>query len=463
MRAKIRARKKLHEKRSAMAARISAFSEVDSKLRVLLSEKLRACDDALVLPQGHVSVESGSAKCVVVRLDGTSPSPPFTLMSSEWGAGVSVLQVDTNKAVSLLGGSEERRSALRRLADAIPSELADVDLEIGPRLDASTDGSGRDLEGWQAGFDTASCCVGLYAAQQSRGPESCGKQGLGMRRTYCDYYLVAKAGSGRAGKTFHSRLGAAFKTGASLEDALSENGNPGAALLQRTIVAGQRNRRRLLALAADALGFNSIDTVSDQVSAHQDERMAIPSAESICNTLRREESGSGSSSKWLYFSGCHDQTLSTGLISVSNASEGFLMFAAPDGSVRLRLHNSVHDTLPFSSPRILTNRDAVSKAAACHKQIQRQEERGPATSAHPDGEWLSKRFAWKAKHFSDDADKIEPPCLWGSYDSEQFLAEWARELGVSAYVGVRLTPELVALSGPEAGKLRVAAKALARS
>ena len=33
---------------------------------------------------------------------------------------------------------------------------------------------------------------------------------------------------------------------------------------------------------------------------------------------------------------------------------------------------------------------------------------------------------------------IAPPCIWGSHQSECFLAEWARELGVSRASAIRL-------------------------
>ena len=114
-----------------MAARISAFSEVDSKLRVLLSEKLRACDDALVLPQGHVSVESGSAKCVVdesshLRFNDTNGSAydTFSCALPRHAAGTFAVEVYVEG------------KGLARAADT----SVDLMFAFGLRLDSSTPG-----------------------------------------------------------------------------------------------------------------------------------------------------------------------------------------------------------------------------------------------------------------------------------------------------------------------------------
>ena len=73
---------------------------------------------------------------------------------------------------------------------------------------------------------------------------------------------------------------------------------------------------------------------------------------------------------------------------------------------------------------------------------------------------VSSRFAWHSKDFGNGVD-IEPPCIWGSHESESFLSEWARELGVSRASPIRLQPEIVAISAVEPGKLRVATKSVA--
>ena len=63
--------------------------------------------------------------------------------------------------------SPERRAAvLRELAAQTPSEMADSELQVGPDLDA--DECDRDTGPWTAGFDSGSCLLGLYSAQQRR-------------------------------------------------------------------------------------------------------------------------------------------------------------------------------------------------------------------------------------------------------------------------------------------------------
>ena len=53
---------------------------------------------------------------------------------------------------------------------------------------------------------------------------------------------------------------------------------------------------------------------------------------------------------------------------------------------------------------------------------------------------------------------IEPPPLWGTYESEEYVTAWGRELGVSACRVMRLQPEIVAIAAVEPAKLRAAAK-----
>ena len=80
------------------------------------------------------------------------------------------------------------------------------------------------------------------------------------------YYLVCKAGAGLAGQTFHARLSAALKSGSTLDEALSDDGTPGAKALRRVAVAAKRNRCRILNIAAQSLGFVCVDTIGDNAS-----------------------------------------------------------------------------------------------------------------------------------------------------------------------------------------------------
>eukprot|EP00966_Prymnesium_polylepis_P153294 3540980-Prymnesium_polylepis.1 len=102
----------------------------------------------------------------------------------------------------------------------------------------------------------------------------------------------------------------------------------------------------------------------------------------------------------------------------------------------------------------MNTRDTMLYAVNQHKEASKSSQ-----AAHPDSQWIRERFSWTAKTFPNHVD-IEPPSMWGSHESEYFLAEWAREMGVSRLSPIRLQPELVAVSAMDPGKLRVAVKAV---
>lgn len=270
---------------------------------------------------------------------------------------------------------------------------------------------------------------------------------------HCSYYLVCKAGAGVAGQTFHARLCAALKQGASLDEALSETGTPGARALVRVAAAARRNRARILSSVADALQFFSLDSIGDHAGPVGCEyRTAIPSIDVTYNSLTHVCSEPRST--WQYASGCVDASVSTGMVISSNVSEGFVAFASPNGDTRVSVRNDAHCCVPFSTPRLMTTRDAMLYAVDQHKKARKE-----GSVAHPDSEWLRLRFIWTSKQFEKHVD-IEPPSLWGSHGKESFLADWARELGVSRLSPIRLQPEIVCLSALEMGKLRVAVKSV---
>jgi hypothetical protein len=157
---------------------------------------------------------------------------------------------------------------------------------------------------------------------------------------------------------------------------------------------------------------------------------------------------------WQYAAGCVDSSLSQGVLTSSNVAEGFVAFASSNGDTRVHIYNDAHSCTPFSTPRLMSTRDSMLYIVEKHKRTANANE-----NTHPDHEWIRDRFSWTSKDFGTNVD-IEPPCLWGSHESESFLAEWARELGVSKLSPIRLQPELVSLSALEPGKLRVAVKSI---
>lgn len=426
-------------------ARVWGLDEIPASLKAAVSSSLRVYDEAVMLPQAHRSSESGAFKNTAMKLNSTESELSPGVFSPNWWSGVSVLQVPNEIAEPLLRDPRRRSTVLKKLVDMIPSEMANVEIQVGPTLDG--DEQDRDESSWVAGFDSPGCCVGLYSAQQSRAPEN---NMEGAHRIHNTYFLVCKAGGGIAAQTFHSRLTAALANGHSLDECLKSGSSPGPRGLRRVSMAAQRNRARILEMAARAIGFTNVDTIGDNASPLKaPHRMAIVSLNVNTNVLRESSDGQGRAS-WYYSAGCVDATTSLGLIASSNVHEGFIIFTDSNGGYKINLRNQAYNTLPFSSVRIAKNRDVVMHAAECHKKAMGEEK-----NAHPDDEWIRDRFGWKSKEFGVD---IEPTPLWGTYDSEGFITAWGRELGIANCRVMKLHPEIVSIAGVEPAKLRAASK-----
>lgn len=434
-------------------ARVIALDDIDHKLKQHIVSCLRVCDEAVVLPQSHRSLESGAVKNVVMRLNGAEENLNPDIFSPMWFSGVSVIEFPVDKAEALLSSDAKRREVIEKLAKSIPSEMHDSHVQVGPGLDG--DEQDRDMEKWEAGFDGPGCCVGLYSAVQNRSPDA---HLNGMSRAHKAYYLVCKSGAGIAGQTFHARLCASLKEGVSLDEALSEEGKPGARALRRVSCAARRNRCRILNMAANALGFVCVDTIGDNASPLSSPyRIAIPAIDVCYNALVKIPNGPRST--WQYTSGCVESSLSLGALTSSNVAEGFIAFTMPNGELRFSVRNEAHGSIPFSTQRTMSNRDIVFKATEEHKKA-----RANRQAAHPDHEWISTHFGWHSKQIDgiESGVDLEPAGVWGSHESENFISEWARELGISRSSVVRMQPEIVALSAVEPGRLRVALKAIAK-
>lgn len=431
---------------------IAGLEDIPSDLRSALGSTLRVSDEAVVLPNASRSVESGAFKNVVVRISGTDSEVNPDIFSSAWFAGVSAVSVPPEVAEALMRDPEKRKAALKKLKTLVPSEMADSELQVGPKLDG--DDADRDLQGWTAGFDSGSCCVGLYSARQSRAPEA----GLsGFNRAHNAYYLVCKAGGGVAAQTFHSRLTSALKAGKTLDDCFTERGTPGLQALRRVSLAAQRNRARILGIAANAIGFFAMDTIGDNAACPEaPHRGAIPLIDVVYNSLRKVDGAPRST--WQYAAGCSDATLSQGIMASSNVAEGFVAFTSSTDEFRVNIRNEAHNCVPFVTSRIKTSRELASQAAEAHNRASSEGDR----SVHPDHLFIQERFTWLSKDVGSPVD-LEPPCLWGSHQSESFLANWARELGLAACKAIRLAPEAVCLGAMEPAKLRAAAKKIKAS
>jgi hypothetical protein len=428
----------------------AGLEEISPNLRNSLQTCLRVCDEAIALPSAGRSTESGAFKNVVFRLSGADGNLSPDIFSSNWFAGVSVVVVPTDHAEALMRNPARRTAALKRVAEVVQSEMADSDVQVGPELEG--DETDRDTNGWTPGFDSSSCCVGLFSARQSRAPEA---QITGMDRVHNAYYLLCKAGGGVAAQTFHSRLCSALSSGKTLDECFAEGASPGAQALRRVTLAAARNRQRILAAAANVMGFAMLDTIPDNAaSPSAPHRACIPSIDVTYNSLRKVEGLPRST--WQYSSGCVDASCSHGLLTSSNIAEGFVAFTTSNDDFRLNLRNEAHNCVPFVTQRLSTTRELTTMAADAHKKaIVRNE------AAHPDDAFIKERFVWKPwrpKNGTPLGVLIEPTALWGSHAPENFLANWARELGVAACKTFRLSPEVVCVASLEPAKLRAAVK-----
>ena len=158
------------------------------------------------------------------------------------------------------------------------------------------------------------------------------------------------------------------------------------------------------------------------------------------NTLRKLDEVARST--WQFCSAV-DGGLSKGLIALSNAADGLVLFLHSSGDKRLTLKNETWCSCPFSTQRLVGGRDMVKTVQA-------------AKNVHVDETWIRRR-GWKNREFPGKKTDTIPFSLWGSHATEVFTKTFARELGIADLNGVRLRPELVCVAGVEAGKLRALA------
>lgn len=422
-------------------ARLLTIDTCTVSLRNALLRSLRPEDEGLLLPQASQSVESGVFKNCTFRLSGESPSVNAAVFSPDWFTGVSLVQLkdrDSKYIESILEDEGKRKDLLSKLVDSIPSEVYDASLQVGPSLDC--DEVERDVQNtsWQFGLDGPSSFVGIFSAEHSRSPEV-GK--LGISRVHQEYFLVCKAGAGVCASTFHARLLAEVGKGLSMDAIFSDtSGSLGSQALRRLSSASIRNRHRTILAASEALGLQSVESIGDQASRNK-YRGAVVDVDVVVNSLRKLDEGCRST--WQFCSGV-DGILSKGLMAVSNAADGLVLFLQSNGEKRISLKNETWASIPFSTPRLCSGRDMV----ATIKQ---------SGHTHCDEAWLRKRFAWKNRPFKSgrtEQKDVLPFSLWGSHDGENFTKTFARELGISNLNIVRLRPEMVCVAGVESGKLR---------
>ena len=428
-----------------MARILALESDTPPALRDKILESLRPCDECVILPSAEISDETGRFRNMVFTLDGEAPHAPTGVMSDDWYVGVSGVKLgpeDRDHILRVLDSGEKRHDIACRLRDGIVSENAESKVTVGPRLEC--DEHDRDVGAqWTAGFDHSSCCVGVYTCEHPRVAEV-GQ--VGTRRCHTDVYLVCKAGGGQASSSFHSKLVASLKRGRTLQQALEGGSEPGPQALRRVASAGSRNRSAILAQAAEILGCSHVDTIGDQSSGGSIRGASV--AFDVCaNVLTREEhiTASGERTKYVYTT-CVSSRASNGLCSVSNVADGFLLFADPVTAKcsELRVDNDASNCIPFTTKRVSRS---INLAECETARICKGERL-------VDEEFIRRTFVWKNRRIDGPCDQVTPFSLLGSHDSEGWLNEFGRELGVGAMTSLWLRPALVCVAGENASRVR---------
>ena len=205
-------------------------------------------------------------------------------------------------------------------------------------------------------------------------------------------------------------------------------------------------------LASEALGAPMIDSVPDQSSCGR-YRAAVTAVDVGVNVLRKVEERK--ESKQFQYSTGVDATVSQGLLAMSNLSDGVVLFLSENGEVRQTLRNEAYSSLPFSSPRLVSDRDLT---AAVVKEYKAAAKRGE--QANLDHAFLRDRFTWKNRQFSPTTPTSSRSRSGARTTASASFAKFARELGVAKCQVVRLRPMCVCVAGMEGGKLRAALRSM---
>ena len=138
-------------------------------------------------------------------------------------------------------------------------------------------------------------------------------------------------------------------------------------------MAAQRNRGRILIEAAKAIGFHALDAGSQASPEGQVYRQAVTPVNAVINVLRKIELNASGQSVWQYEARAASTPSSAGVVTATNAQQGFILFTTQSGDLRVpQVKNELYDTVPFASERLLCNRDAVMHAAAEHKKAEKK-------------------------------------------------------------------------------------------
>ena len=450
-------------------------------LRSALLGLLRPCDVATLLPGAHLSPESQQIKNVVFDIDGNEPNVPYQLLNPDFGHGIAVIRLPKEAAESLFASQEAREHSLKKLSESCLNLLAEnpstKDVHIGPMLSSS---SSRDVEGdvWQAGFDSSNCAVGLYTSIETAVPVGCTE---GCAYPVTTYYLVAKAGSGRAGQELSSKLMANIAKGTSL-NGIFRNGEVTMGELTRVYQAGRRNRARIILQAAEKLGIAmDIETSTDHTSCEeaQGQQVSILLVDSMTNVLEcvlpsmsindvTVTDPEHDEAQWRYYAGCISPHRSQGLGCCSTASEGMTLFFDPVDEASVCSSQYVaHPVLPFGSSRVYGNVETLLQSATTMATPD-LENPDSALKKHANDAWIRSHFTWPQNHLRLKTDEVTraiveslvPAVLLGTHTRLDH-ASFVHTLSIGRMRTVSLYPELVYLAGTEYARIRPVAAHIA--
>jgi len=402
-------------------------SERTQEVQKYIDSRCRSCQVQASMCS-FVSPESGNLRNTSLLFQDCAGDVKMELFSENWYHGVSLCEIDSPRAEQLL---EDRPALLNNLREAVRCYTSDQEIDIGPPLNC--DQSDRDLEddSWIAGLDTQGSCAGLYSAD-------CVSQAFddGIRRRKTRYFLFVKAGAGRAARDFHMHLQAALKNTTSLLDALVGPDGVGEQKLRRIEMSARRNRARILADMAMALGFSELSTTPDHAShtSHVQLRCAIPTVDVKTNFFKQQSN----TKQWLYSAGMADGGSAGGLVACSNTAGGFRLFAEQDGSLDVHVKNQLGNLTPFGSVRTSSTLQALLKMSAA------------VTSAipHEDDVWVRNHFTWTRSSQSTVLDPV-PMSLWGMHEEEKQLHQHPVAMGTFGLRTLSCNPEAVIVPGIE--------------
>ena len=408
---------------------------VASSIEALFS---KTSHKALMFPDAHQSPESQLFKNMVFQFNG-SATVPVSVFSDDWSHGVSGMRVNDISAKRFFEMTDvQRGECAQQLANLIPNELRQPSIEVGPLMQSS---GAADTSPWVAGFDASNECVGMYVTDEVRKHPS----GLtGIDRVHRTLYLISKTGSSRAGQEFHVRFTNALREGKTLNEieSLSED-------MRRLHQVARRNRCRLLYKAAVALGIeNDVSSTSDH-TAHDDDfavRVVVPEFDIHSNLLYHDDMDV--SQPWFYYAGAVNGHVSQGVLSVSNMTDGFILFRKTiDGELGAQVRNGLFNSIPFGSKRLTSVLDTYTSAI---KKL------GDSSLKHPDTDWINNRFAWMGLDSNRDKGVINayPAPLWGSHKRLTWSTHPSPTFNLHEFEPAHLQPFCVAISGTERMKLK---------